>query len=151
MPMDNHPSEAHQKPKKRDWSKYAGLSREEVNRRIEEEDKKPIRDFVAGLEAQAQEARRKREAEAEEKRRQQQEKQRAEARSKLEGEKQRQRQQWLDAGGDDQSFSRAWPQIEQQLLMSKLMTHEERVRRTDTTHYDAGVVGGPPLGPGGKP
>ncbi len=108
-----------------------------MNRRIEE-DKKPMREFIAGLQAQAEENQRRREAEAEQRRLQQQEKRRAQARRELEGEKERKRRVWLDAGGDEQSFERAWPLLEQQFLMSKLpMSDSERERRADTAHYDA--------------
>jgi hypothetical protein len=105
------------------------------------------REQLAWHRKQAEENQRRREAEAEQRRQQQREQQRLEARSKLEREKQQKREEWLDAGGNEQSFEQAWPQIEQQLLMSRLMTDEERVRRADTSHYDAGVRGGPPLDP----
>jgi hypothetical protein len=105
------------------------------------------RDQIAARQKQAEENQRRREVEAEQRRLQQQEKRRLEARRELEDEKASKLQAWLDGGGDEQSFSLAWPQIEQQLLMSRLMTHEERVRRADPSHYDAPVGGGPPPDP----
>jgi hypothetical protein len=105
------------------------------------------RESIDALRKQAEAEQRRREAEAEEQRHARREKQRAEARRELEAEKELKREQWLDAGGDQQSFERAWPRLEQEYLMSKLLTPEERERRADTSHYDAPVGGGPPVDP----
>jgi hypothetical protein len=127
---------------KRDWSKYAGFSREEVNRRIAEEDNKPMREAIATLQKQAEENQRRRESEAEQRRLQQQEKRRAQARRELEDEKASKLRTWLDAGGNEQSFERAWPLLEQQYLMSKLpMTDEERERRASSAGSYAHLEG----------
>jgi hypothetical protein len=111
---------------------------EEAWRRLQEKERREEekRAAIATMRKQAEENQRRREAEAEERRRRQQEARRLEARRKLEGEKETKRGQWLDAGGDEQSFERAWPLLEQQFLMSRLLTDSERERRADTAHYE---------------
>jgi colicin import membrane protein len=118
-------TDSHQRSLNEMWSRL-----QEKKRREEEK-----RNQIAALRKQAEDNQRRREAEAEERRQAQREQRRVEARSKLEEEKESQRQAWLDAGGNEESFERAWPQLEQQHLISKLLTGEERERRADTSHY----------------
>ena len=114
--------------------KYRGLSAEEARRQMEEDKRRAIYEdprTVAAVRA-AEKHKRQQEAEAEQRRRQLEEDRRAGARAELEAEKESKRSQWLDAGGDAESFERAWPEIRQQILMGKMLTDEERERRSES-------------------
>lgn len=61
---------------------------------------------------------------------QRQNKEHREAREQIEAFRENQLGQWLDAGGDEAGFARAWPEIESCHLQSKLLTDEDRAIRS---------------------
>jgi hypothetical protein len=112
----------------KDFSRFAGLSREEVARRVAAEDKETLDASLAPVRARI--AREKREREAEQRRRIEAYKQahHDKARRKLEQEKARRRELWMLDGGDPDIFEKQWPQ-----MLSRIMEQmqEERQRHID--------------------
>jgi hypothetical protein len=68
---------------------------------------------------QGQRERAAREAEDEQRRRQEEEARRAKARAELERERQRRLNVWLSHGGNEESFAKAWPDMERKILEEK--------------------------------
>lgn len=121
------------------YEKYRGLSREEANRQIAEDERRAIREdprYIAAVrqgqreraarEAEAEQRRQQREAqrdaEAEQRRQRVVEQYRAKAREQLEQERQRRLNVWLSHGGDEQSFNEAWPSMKRRILEEKQAT-----------------------------
>lgn len=125
-----------------DPEKYAGLSQEEAERRMEEdrvrainEDPRTIAAFRALDERKAaQEAEERHQAEN--LRRQQG----AEVAAQWEEEKERRKRRWVDAGGTKEEFEAAWPELRKGILMERMFApereREARARETARSVWD---------------
>src|SRR5918999_1665925 len=101
-----------------DPEKYAGLSREEAERRMEADERRAIMEdprTVAAFRAMDE-----REAARE-----------AEVAAEWEKEKESRRHQWVDAGGGEEEFEEAWPELKKGILMERVFAAEiEREARS---------------------
>jgi hypothetical protein len=97
------------------------MTREEANRQMAEDELKQMREDPRTIAAVAQGTRERaeREAQAEERRQQEEEARRAKARAELERERQRRLNVWLSHGGNEESFAKAWPDMERKILEEK--------------------------------
>jgi hypothetical protein len=75
---------------------------------------------------QAEERQRQREAEAEQRRQAVVEQRRAEARRDVERERERKRRLWFAHGGDEESFARAWPAMQERYITEKIEASRSR-------------------------
>ena len=103
------------------YDKYRGLSREEANRQMAEDERRAIQEdprYIAVV-RQGQRERAAREAEVERRRQQEAAQREAEAKRQLEAEKERQRRLWAAAGNPAEKFEAAWPEIEKEVLMER--------------------------------
>lgn len=117
-------------------SRFEGMTLQQRLAAFEEErerKEKIRRDQIRAVQQQTERDRKVREAEARAQREAREAQERAQARAKLEAEKERRTQMWINAGGDTASFERAWPQMEQEILMASMLTDEERERRSKST------------------
>jgi ATP-dependent protease HslVU (ClpYQ) ATPase subunit len=112
----------------KDFSRFQGLSREEVAQKLAAEKKEKLDAALAPLRAQSAREKRAREAEAEQRRRQVEEQRMGEARAQLEAEKQRRLRIWMMDGGDPDLFEKQWPQMLSRIMERK---QEERQQRID--------------------
>ena len=90
------------------------------------------RDEVRAAQLQTERNRQIREAEVRAQQEAREAQERAQARARLEDEKKLRSQAWMNAGGDQASFERAWPEMKQEILMSRMLTDEERERRSES-------------------
>jgi hypothetical protein len=110
------------------YDKYRGLSREEANRQMAEDERRAIREdprYIAVVE-QGKRERAAREAAVEQRRRQEEEQREAQAQERLAAEKERQRRIWHAAGNPDSTFEAIWPELERRYLMQQMQAQGER-------------------------
>jgi hypothetical protein len=114
--------------KPKDFSRFAGMTREEANRQMAEDKRRAIREDprYKAVARQEQRERAAREAEAEQRRRQKEEQREAEAQALLAAEKERQRRIWRASGNPDSTFEANRPELQRRYLMRQWQAQEER-------------------------
>jgi hypothetical protein len=109
-----------------DPDKYRGLSLEEAQRRMEEDERRAINEdprtvaAFARLDRLAAEEEAERQRLAEEAERQRE----AEVAAEWEREKESRRRQWLEAGGTESEFEEAWPELRKGILMERMFVSD---------------------------
>ena len=104
----------------KDFSRFAGRTREEVAQKLAEEDKEQLDASLAPIRARIAREERGRKAEEQRRVEAQEQARRDKARAELDAERERRLRIWQVNGGSKESFAKAWPDMERRILEEKL-------------------------------